>query len=258
LFSSITSLVRETYENLARHKQLLPADMQERLERIIAFRGELLTTLKKIYAGKMEVSKIRIHGNYHLGQILFTGKDLAISDYSGDPALSYSERRLRRSVFVDLASMIASFHEVAFDGFLNGGPIHSEHTQRLLPMAGFWAHYLSGIFIRAYKERAKGSLLVPANESDFETLLQYFVVQKAMTIFNGYLKKDARRVIIAQTILREVLPPQPADVVGATGLGAAAPVAAAAIAVAEPSPAVAETVTEPKPADVAAEKEVQH
>jgi len=208
LYSSITSLVRETYENLHRHKQLLPADMQERLDRIIAYRSELLTTLKKIYAGKMDVAKIRIHGNYHLGQILLTGKDLVISDYSGDPALSFSERRLRRSGFVDLASMIASFYEVAFEGFLHNQAIHSEDAQRLLPMAGFWARYISGFFIRAYKERAKGTILIPSSAFDFETLLQYFVVQKAMTIFNGYLKKDPQRVIIAQAMLREVLRPQ--------------------------------------------------
>lgn len=258
LFSSITSLVRETYENLARHKQLLPADMQERLDRIIAYRSELLTTLKKIYAGKMDVSKIRIHGNYHLGQILLTGKDLAISDYSGDPALSYSERRLRRSVFVDLASMVASFHEVAFDGFLTDQPIHSEHTMRLLPMAGFWAHYLSGIFIRAYKERAKGTSLIPASAFDFETLLQYFVVQKAMTIFNGYLKKDAKRVIIAQTMLRAVLQPQTTEAVAPPGAApqAAAPEAklTAGEVATEAKAAPAETVSEPKPADVEAEK----
>jgi maltose alpha-D-glucosyltransferase/alpha-amylase len=253
LFSSITSLVRETYENMNRNKQSLPANMRQRLDRIIAFRSELLTTLKKIYAGKMDVSKIRIHGNFHLGQILLTGKDVAISDYSGDPALSYSERRLRRSVFVDLASMIASIYEVAFDGFLNNQPLHPEDTQRLLPMAGFWAHYLSGFFIRAYKERAQGSVLIPASAWDFETLLQYFVVQKAMTIFNGYLKKDPRRLIIPQAMLREVLQPQREEV-----LETVKPSAAAAASAPAPAPAPEAQVAEPKPADVIAEKSVQH
>jgi maltose alpha-D-glucosyltransferase/alpha-amylase len=241
--------------------------MQERLDRIIAYRSVLLTTLKKIYAGKMEVAKIRIHGNYHLGQILFTGKDLAISDYSGDPALSFSERRLRRSVFVDLASMIASFYEVAFAGFLHDQPIQWEDSQRLLPMAGYWAHYISGFFIRAYKERAKGTVLIPSRALDFETLLQYFVVQKAMTIFNGYLKKDARRVIIAQAMLREVLPQNEEEATAAAAPGAAMAgakhtpaetVAPSTETVSEPVAVSAETVSEPKPADVEAEKAVPH
>ena len=248
LFSSITSLVRETYQNLSRHQQALPADMQERMERILAYRSELLTTLKKIYAHKMEVSKMRIHGNFHLAQVLLTGKDLAISDYSGDPLLSFSERRLRRSVFVDLASMIASIYEVAFDGFLRGQQVHADDARRLLPMAGVWAHYVSGFFVRAYKDRA-GSTLIPASAVDFETLLQYFVVQKAMTIFNGYLKKDPQRLVIPQTLLREVLPPQEAvAALPATKGGAVKPAE-----VAEPKPAA--EVAEPKPADLLAEVE---
>jgi maltose alpha-D-glucosyltransferase / alpha-amylase len=205
LFSSVTSLVRETYENLARYKDRLPAGFKEQLDRIMAYRGQLLTTLKKVYAGKIDALKIRIHGNYHLAQILFTGRDLAISDFSGDPSLSYSERRLRRSVFVDLASMIASIYEVAFDGFLNEQSAHPGDVERLLPMAGLWAHYICGFFMRAYKEKAGGTLLIPANPPDFETMLQYFVVQKAMTVFNRYLKKNPRRLLIPQTMLREVL-----------------------------------------------------
>jgi maltose alpha-D-glucosyltransferase/alpha-amylase len=245
LFSSITSLVRETYQNLSRHQEALPAEMRERMERILAYRSELLTTLRKIYAHKMEVSKLRIHGNFHLAQVLLTGKDLAISDYSGDPLLSFSERRLRRSVFVDLASMIASIYEVAFDGFLQGQQVHTDDARRLLPMAGVWAHYVSGFFVRAYKDRAAGSILIPASAEDFETLLQYFVVQKAMTIFNGYLKKDPQRLVIPQTLLREVLNPQEAvPVVASAVVGASGPVAVAAA-----------EIVEPKPADVVAEVE---
>jgi maltose alpha-D-glucosyltransferase/alpha-amylase len=191
------------------------------------------------------VSKLRIHGNFHLAQVLLTGKDLAISDYSGDPLLSFSERRLRRSVFVDLASMIASIYEVAFDGFLQGQQVHTDDARRLLPMAGVWAHYVSGFFVRAYKDRAAGSILIPASAEDFETLLQYFVVQKAMTIFNGYLKKDPQRLVIPQTLLREVLSPQEAvPVVASAVVGASGPVAAAAA-----------EIVEPKPADVVAEVE---
>jgi maltose alpha-D-glucosyltransferase/alpha-amylase len=209
LFSSMQSLVRETYENLGRNRATLPADLKERVDRMRAYRPELLATLKKIYLKKLDTVKIRIHGNYHLGQILLTGKDIAINDFSGDPTLSFSERRLRRSPFVDLAGMIESFHEVAFEGFMHNQQLQEEESRRLLPMAGLWAHYVSGFFIKAYKERAKGSSLIPAQEQDFEMMLQYFLVQKAIYSFNGYLKKDPQRLIIPQTILRSVLQTQP-------------------------------------------------
>jgi maltose alpha-D-glucosyltransferase/alpha-amylase len=209
LFSSMQSLVRETYENLGRNGAALPAEIRERVGRMRAYRPELLATLKNIYLKKLDTVKIRIHGNYHLGQVLLTGKDIAINDFSGDPTLSHSERRLRRSPFVDLAGMIDSFHEVAFEGFMHNQQLNEEESRRLLPLAGLWAHYVSGFFIRAYKERVKGSSLIPAQEQDFEMMLQYFLVQKALYSFNGYLKKDPHRLIIPQTILRSVLQTRP-------------------------------------------------
>jgi maltose alpha-D-glucosyltransferase/alpha-amylase len=209
LFSSMQSLVRETYQNLARNKMTLPADMRERIDRIMAYRAELLTTLKKIYGKKLDAQKIRIHGNYNLGQILLTGKDLAINDFSGDPSFSYSERRLRRSPFVDIASMVVSFYEVAFDGFWHSQQLHEADIKRLLPMAGLWAYYNSGFFIGAYKEKMQGSPIVPSAPEDFETMLQYYLVQKATVLFNRYLRKQPQRLIIPQTLLRKVLNPAP-------------------------------------------------
>ncbi len=205
LFSSMQSLVRETYQNLRRNAAKLPADLKERQERMQAYRPELMATLKKIYSKKLDTIKIRIHGNYRLESILLTGKDIAISEYSGDPSLTFSERRLRRSPFVDLASMIASIHDVAFEGFLHSQHLHQEELQRLLPMAGLWAHFVSGFFIRAYKERAKGTALIPEQQADFELLLQFFVVQKAITLFNHGLKRDTKRLMIPTTMLRSVL-----------------------------------------------------
>ena len=132
-------------------------------------------------------------------------------------------------------------------------------------MAGVWAHYISGFFIRAYKDRAKGSLLIPASGEDFETLLQYFVVQKAMTIFNGYLKKDPQRLVIPQTLLREILagsaaeavPVVPEKAVSADVATKVAPVDAATKAASADAVAkAAEEIVEPKPADIVAEKTV--
>jgi maltose alpha-D-glucosyltransferase/alpha-amylase len=209
LFSQILSLVRETYQNMARYTKVLPADMQERMDRIIAFRPELLASLRKIYAKKLDTQKIRIHGNYHLGQVLLTGKDIAISDFSGSPYLSYSERRLRRSPLNDLTSMILSIYDVAFNGVLQSHSLHEEDLQRLLPMAGLWAHYISGFFVRAYKERVGAGPLLPAAPEDFTTLLNFYLVRSSMILFNDYLKRDPKRLIIPQTILRTVLRPEP-------------------------------------------------
>ena len=57
-----------------------------------------------------DAQRIRCHGDYHLGQVLWTGKDFVIIDFEGEPARSLGQRRLKRPAAVDLAGMIRSFH----------------------------------------------------------------------------------------------------------------------------------------------------
>jgi maltose alpha-D-glucosyltransferase/alpha-amylase len=205
LFSSMLSLVRETYQNLARNMKKLPADLQARAERIIAYKPDLLATLKQIYVKRLDASKIRIHGNYHLEQVLLTGKDLVIRDYSGDPAISFSERRIKRSPLVDVASMVVSFHNVAFEGFLENQQFHDMDMKQILPLAGLWAHYMSGFFIKAYLETVAGASLVPAQKKDLEMMLQNYLLHKAIQVYNQGIKNDPKSLVIPQTIFRSVI-----------------------------------------------------
>jgi hypothetical protein len=99
--------------------------------------------------------------------------------------------------------------------------------------------------------------LLPAKEEDFATLLNYFLVQRAMGVFNSYLRRDPKRLIIPQTIMRNVLRPDAETVVPAAVTAAVAPVAAAVgVAPAASVAAVAPVAgpAGPKPADVVAEK----
>ena len=222
LFSSLQSLVRETYQTLSRNKNKLPADMQTNMERITAYRPKLLAIFKRIYTKKLDALKIRVHGNYHLGQVLLTGKDIAISDYSGDPALSYSERRLKRSPLVDVATMVLSFHKVAFEGFMDDPQLQEADRMALHPFAAGWAHYISGFFIKAYTNIVKDTHLLPADPRDFEMMWQNYLLQKAILAFNDALRNDPARLIIPLTLIRNILREEPPSISSALPKGAAA------------------------------------
>jgi maltose alpha-D-glucosyltransferase/alpha-amylase len=205
LFSTLQSLVRETYQNLSRNMSRLPADLQSSTERITAYRPKLLAIFKRIYARKLDALKIRIHGNLHLQEVLLTGKDLAISDYSGDPNLSYSERRLKRSPLIDLATMVVSFHKVAFEGFMNDPQLQESDRINLQPLAAVWAHYISGIFVRAYLTTVKGSRLLPSDPKDLQMMWQTYLLQRAIQAFNGALRNDPARLMAPLTLIRNIL-----------------------------------------------------
>jgi len=110
LYSGFQSLVRETFQNQEKKLKTLPEEVQPEAQKIAARKSEILALLKKIYDKKIDAVKIRIHGDYTLDKVLFTGKDLAICEFGGNPTRSFSERRLRRSPLRDVADMLLSLH----------------------------------------------------------------------------------------------------------------------------------------------------
>lgn len=199
LFSSMTTLVRETVQSIGRKKHELAEDARADAEAIVARREDLLFELKKIYSKKYDTLKTRIHGNLNLKHVLLTGKQLLIHDFGGNPLLEFSTRRLKRSPLRDLASMIHSFYHVAVEGFLSSEQLEEEDRRRLLPFAGLWAHYISSFFVRAYADEAGGSALVLSDKEDFETLLQCFLLEQSLQWLDYELNQRPER---AEAMLR--------------------------------------------------------
>ncbi len=196
LFSSFQSLVRSTFQNLARNIKKLKNGTKREAEEVLALKDEILNYFKNIYAKKIDTVKIRIHGDYHLGQVLFTGKDFVILDFEGEPARSYSERRLKRSPLRDVAGMIRSFHYAAYGDLLVNGHLRKEDVHRLTPFAEQWYQYITGFFMRAYLQTVKGSNFVPADEADLETLLRIYLLEKAIYELNYELNNRPDKIII--------------------------------------------------------------
>ena len=85
--------------------------------------------------------RIRTHGDYHAGQVLWTGKDVVVIDFEGEPGRPLSERRFKRSALTDVAGMLRSFHYAAYGTLLNprvGGSVRPEDRVRLEHWAAFW------------------------------------------------------------------------------------------------------------------------
>lgn len=205
LFSSMTSLVREVVQSINRKVDLLPEHVREEAKAITGKRDNLLFELKKIHSKKFDILKIRIHGNMGLGHLLFTGKNLLIHDFGGNPLKSFSERRLRRSPLRDVAAMIHSMYYVAFEGFVNSSHVAADNLQVLQPFADLWAHYMSGFFIKAYQEETKYLPFIPKDKEDAEVLINCFLLERSLLWFNYELNHHPDKAVVMLKVIENIM-----------------------------------------------------
>ncbi len=212
LYSSFQTLVRTAFQSLTRNLKGLPDGLKAEAQEVLGMREEIMKAFKRIYDHKIDTEKIRIHGDYHLGQVLFTGKDLVILDFEGEPSKSYSERRLKRSPLRDVSGMIRSFHYAAYGSLLLDNEMTPDEISRLMPYAEQWYHYMSGFFVQAYLKATVGSTFIPASRDDLKVLLQTFLLEKAIYELNYELNNRPGWVIIPLRGIKGVM-----DVLRAAG-----------------------------------------
>jgi maltose alpha-D-glucosyltransferase/alpha-amylase len=126
--------------------------------------------------------QIRVHGDYHLGQVLRTEEDFVILDFEGEPARTLAERRARHSPLKDVAGMLRSFNYAATAALM----AFTQTTgagDRLAPWARTWQHWVSRAFLDSYRRTVGDSPIVPSGDS-FSALLEAFTLEKALYELN--------------------------------------------------------------------------
>jgi maltose alpha-D-glucosyltransferase/alpha-amylase len=205
LFAGLQSLVRRTFENQSQNLHKLPPEIKWQAEEVLSMKDEILKVFKNIYKEKIDVVKIRIHGDFHLGQVLVTGKDFIIIDFEGEPARAYSERRLKRSPLRDVAGMIRSLHYAAYASLFLDNQIRKEDFTKLIPFVEQWYHYMSGFFMRSYMETVRGTDFIPKKKDDLEILMTTFLLEKAIYELNYELNNRPDWVVIPLNGIRALM-----------------------------------------------------
>jgi maltose alpha-D-glucosyltransferase/alpha-amylase len=178
LYQSIRSQVKQVFTTLNKKMFKVPFTMISEAKRLISHESLIFTYLKKISEKNIKARKIRIHGDYRLDQLLFTGKDFVILDLEGESHRYLSERRLKYSPLRDVASMIRSFHNVLYNTFMQFTKVRKQDTQVIEPFMEPWFNYISGIFLNGYLDIMKDSELIPQDKGDLETLIVSFIMER--------------------------------------------------------------------------------
>lgn len=182
LYQSIFSLIKRTNKIAQKMMGELPPGTQKLAKEIMAKEDKFLKLLKPLVEDvKISTVRIRCHGDLHLGQLLHTGKDFKMIDFEGEGDRHWSARRLKRSTFRDLASMIRSF-EYASQAALRHEATQEmasrENIGRLEKWADYWSRWVSATFLRAYQKELDGSDLWPQGSEARELLLLACVLEK--------------------------------------------------------------------------------
>jgi len=177
LYSSLRKLVKDRFSLLEATLPKLSPEVQEFAKKVLALENGIMECFSEVYQLKIKTNKIRIHGDYHLGQVLFTGKDFVIIDFEGEPGLSFSERRLKKSALKDVAGMMRSIHYAAFGKILLNENYRERDLEFLEGWAEQWQHYVSRFYLGAYMERMNmGTELSEEND----ILIRTFLLEKAI------------------------------------------------------------------------------
>ena len=169
---------------LLRHKKNdLPERWHDAADKIAGSELELLRRGRLALGQPITAMRTRIHGDYHLGQVLYTGSDFVIIDFEGESARSIEERRVKRSPLQDVAGMLRSFHYAAYAPLLgpaSGRVAGAENPQRLEVWAERWWEWMSGCFLRSYLETSGSSCYIPRSRNEFSALLDLHLLEKAI------------------------------------------------------------------------------
>jgi maltose alpha-D-glucosyltransferase/alpha-amylase len=188
IYQSMRNLAGHALRLLERRARDLPDPVRAGAEAILGGREAILAVFRSVRERKVDGARIRIHGDYHLGQVLTTGKDFVIIDFEGEPARPLSERRLKRSPLRDVAAMVRSFHYAAYAALFASAErgLGAGELERLEPWARFWHDRVSRAFLEGYDETmraavaAGGPRLLPTAPEDRRLLLDVFVLEKAL------------------------------------------------------------------------------
>ena len=204
VYQSMRALLRRNFDSLKKKLRDVPENLRDEAKEVLGTEKEILAREKRLLDRKTNAAKIRIHGDYHLGQVLSTGKDFVILDFEGEPARALSERKLKRSALRDVAGMMRSFQYAAYSALWQPA-MRSEDVPFLERWADLWYRQISSTFLQSYLHTASGAMFVPQNSDDLQILLEAYLLDKAVYEIGYELNNRPDWVIIPVRGIKHIL-----------------------------------------------------
>ena len=148
-------------------------------KKVIEYEPRIMETFSDLKDVAITAKRIRIHGDLHLGQLLFTGKDFVILDFEGEPSRPIGERKLKRTPLKDVAGMLRSFDYALFQ-LKRQESLRPEDFAKVEPLLQHWRLWVQGTFLRSYRLTTDQAQMVPADPKQMAILLRSYLIEKVL------------------------------------------------------------------------------
>ena len=170
---------RLTLTVLEKRRDSLPEELRPDADRLLKMEADIFDRLEAASGEGLETIKSRLHGDYHLGQVLVAGNDFQIIDFEGEPARPLAERREKHSPLRDVAGMLRSFDYAARSATRNLSIERADQLDMLEPLVREWERRARDAFLAGYAEGARDSS-PPESEGQMRSLVELFTLEKAL------------------------------------------------------------------------------
>jgi maltose alpha-D-glucosyltransferase/alpha-amylase len=173
--------VNHTMQLLRRRLSHLPEAVRGEAQQVLDQAPAARQRFQALRDHRITARRIRCHGDYHLGQVLYTGRDFIIIDFEGEPSRPLSVRRMKRSPLRDVAGMLRSFHYAAYAALLGQvAGVRPEDFSVLEPWAKFWYMWVGRAFLQSYLAVADSGNFLPDTQEEMQILLDAYLLEKAL------------------------------------------------------------------------------
>ncbi|MDD4984966.1 MAG: maltose alpha-D-glucosyltransferase [Dehalococcoidales bacterium] len=209
LYHGMRGFAKKVLWLLSRRLQYLPEETKADAEKVLRLENAIIGRFKEITKHKINGMRIRCHGNYHLGHVLYTGDDFIIIDFGGESARRLGERKIKRSPLRDVAGMIRSFHYAAYVALRGQAStvVRPEDIPLLEQWAYAWYLCVSATYVKSYLDLMADTLIIPQNREDMKVIMDTYLLDKAIYELNYELNNRPKRVGLPLRGILQMLEP---------------------------------------------------
>jgi maltose alpha-D-glucosyltransferase / alpha-amylase len=179
LCNRMTRSVDDSLALLGRRLQSLHEQERRLATLVLESKTVLLSRVEDPVKRNPQAVRIRCHGDFHLGQVLYTGRDFVIIDFEGEPARPLAERRAKHVPIIDVAGMIRSFHYAASAALDRAENRPDARRSELERRTRQWYRSAADAFVLGYTETAGKAPFLPDKADDRDMLLEAYLIEKA-------------------------------------------------------------------------------